>query len=303
LHVKEHAMPITFRPGLLPPQPGRRRLRLADYLTVPAAPPLPGELPTIPTSADYLGEVAEWPMYGNDAVGDCGPAGLGHLVETYTRYAGGTTVEATEADVIAFYSAVSGYRPGHPSTDVGLVLQDMLDYARRNTFCGHEFLAFAEVDMSNPAEIRTAIDLFGGVLTGINLPRSAEDQFNAGKPWTVVSGSPILGGHAVPWMGYGADGSWGGVTWAAVQAIADAFRRKYVAEGWVLFPKDWANSAGITPTGLDLHTLGKDFAALTGEANPYPDAPPPVTPPPAAGGPSGVQVGTAVRSLLEQMKV
>lgn len=293
-------MSIIFRPGLLPPQPGRKRLRLANYLTaVPAAPAgLPDELPTVPTSADYLGQVDDWPMYGNDTVGDCGPAGLGHLIETYTRCASGATVEVTEQGVIDFYSAVSGYRPGDPSTDVGVVLQDMLDYARKNGFCGHEVLAFAEVDMSNVAEIRAAIDLFGGIITGINLPQSAEDQFNQGKPWSVVKGSRILGGHAVPWMRYGPDG-WGGVTWAAVQAITDPFRKKYVAEGWVLFPKDWANAAGATPTGLDLHTLGVDFAALTGEPNPYPDAPPA---PPAAA-PTGEQVGAAVRGLLSTLGV
>lgn len=259
-------MTIAFRPGLLPPQPARRRLRLANYLTTPA-PAL-----DVPDTADYLTDVTDWPMYGNDTIGDCGPAGLGHLLEAITRYGSGSTIEVTEQDVVDFYSAVSGYRPGRPDTDVGVVLQDMLDYARRNTFCGHEVLAFAEVDMSHPAEIRAAIDLFGGIITGINLPKSAEDQFNAGQPWTVVKGSRILGGHAVPWMGYGPDG-WGGVTWAATQAISDPFRKRYAAEGWVLFLPEWANAQGRTPTGIDLHALGADFSQLTNEPNPYPDAP------------------------------
>lgn len=261
---------ITFRPGLKPARPGQPRLRLADYVaTTP--------LPTPPPAADWISNVPEWPMYGNDTVGDCGPAGLGHVVESVTTYAQGHTVEVTEQDVIDFYSEVSGYRPGDPSTDVGVVLQDMLGYALKHTFAGHEIVAFAAVDVSNPTEVQIGIDLFDAVITGITLPKSAEDEFNQGLPWDYEKGSRILGGHCVPVLRYDQTGI-DGVTWAAVQRMTKAFWRRYVAEGWIVITREWADTKGQTPTGLDLHALGADFQALTGRPNPFPNAP---TPPPA----------------------
>jgi hypothetical protein len=265
---------ITFRPGLKPARPGQPRLRLADYIaTTP--------LPATPPSADWISHVPEWPMYGNDTIGDCGPAGLGHVVESVTTYAQGHTVEVTEQDVIDFYSEVSGFRPGDESTDVGVVLQDMLGYALKHTFAGHEIVAFAAVDVSNATEVQLGIDLFDAVITGINLPKSAEDQFNAGRPWDYVRGSRILGGHCVPVLRYDQSGI-DGVTWAAVQRMTAAFWRRYVAEGWIVITREWADTKGKTPTGLDLHALGADFQALTGKQNPFPDAPPqPPSPVPA----------------------
>jgi hypothetical protein len=288
---------VKFRPGVQPPQPARRRLRLADYLIEPA-PQTP--LPVAPASADWVSDVTDWPMYLNDQLGICGPAGSGHLIETITRYGQGKTIEVNEDDVLAFYEAVSGYRPGHPNTDVGVNLQSMLEYWQAYGLAGHEILAFGEVDISKPAEIQLAIDLFGGILSGINLPDSAEDQFNAGEVWDVVKGARIIGGHCVPFMGYG-NGLWKGVTWAAVQAATDAFRRKYWGEGWFVITREWANAQGTTPTGIDLHTMGADFAVMSGQANPFPDVQPPApqpTPAPDPAGATGAQVAAAVRAAL-----
>lgn len=284
---------ITFRAGLKPAQPARRRLRLADYLTQPA-PQTP--LPTAPAAADWLGDVTDWPMYLNDQIGICGPAGSGHLLETITHYGQGKTIEVDQNDVLAFYEAVSGYRPGHPNTDVGVNLQSMLEYWLAHDLGGHKILAFGEVDISNPDEIRLAIDLFGGTLIGINLPDSAETQFNQGETWDVVKGARVLGGHCVPFMKYGA-GLWHGVTWAAVQAATDAFRKKYWAEGWFVITEEWANAQGLTPTGIDLHTLGADFAAMAGQPNPFPNVQPPA-PGPTPAGASGAMVAAAVRDAL-----
>ncbi|MGW2692320.1 hypothetical protein ACWC3Y_10715 [Streptomyces sp. NPDC001296] len=271
---------IAFRPGIRPPEPGRPRLRLRDFLTgeTPAAPSQ-----TPPAAVDYESGI-DFPMYGNDEVGDCGPAGCGHVVQSLTTYGQGKTATVTEATVLAFYSAISGYVPGDPSTDVGVNLQDMLEYWRKHDLGGHEIVAFAEVDVSNPAEMQLAIDLFDAVITGINLPKSAEDQFNAGQVWDVVRGSKILGGHCVPFFGYGG-GLYKGVTWAAVQAMTEAFRKKYVGEGWIVITKDWLNAKGQSPTGLDLYGLGQALAAMTGDPNPIPKPQPTPTPTPVPSPP------------------
>lgn len=266
---------ITFRPGILPPEPGRPRLRLRDFLT--------GEIPAPaaqkpPAEVDYESGI-DFPMYGNDVCGDCGPAGCGHVVQSLTTYGQGKTATVTEATVLDFYSAISGYVPGDPSTDVGVNLQDMLEYWRKHDLGGHEIVAFAEVDISNPAEVQLAIDLFDAVITGIRLPQSAMDQFNAHKVWDVVRGSRILGGHCVPFFGYG-NGLYKGVTWAAVQAMTEAFRKKYAGEGWIVITREWLNAKGQSPTGLDLYGLGQALATMTGDPNPVPKPSPAPTPTP-----------------------
>ncbi|MGW3024840.1 hypothetical protein [Streptomyces sp. NPDC001221] len=283
-------MTVTFRPGLLPPVKAKPRLKLGDYLT--------GALPTPPAAADWASRVPDWPMYANDQIGDCGPAGGAHIIETVTTYGRGQTVEVSEADVVSFYSEVSGYVPGQPSTDVGVVLQEMLEHWLKSGFAGHEILAFAEVDITNADELALAVDLFGAVLGGFSLPKSAEDQFNAGRPWDVVRGSRILGGHCVPVVAYDKDGL-DGATWARLQRMTRRFFNRYASEGWIVITREWANTAGATPTGLDLHALGADFQAMTGQPNPFPDAPPPPAPTPAPAD-ADMAMALAARNWLTQ---
>lgn len=288
-------IPITFRGGRLrEPNPDRRSLRFEDYLT--------GDpLPEPPADADWLSEVADWPMYANDRVGDCTVASVGHMIEGFTRYAQSVAVEITEADVLAAYSAVTGYVPGDPSTDTGAVIEDILKYWRDHGIGGHRILAYGKVDVGNRAHVEQAIYLFGAVNLGVNLPKSAEEQFNAGQPWDYVKGSRILGGHCVPGMRYGRDGSTDIVTWARVVMMTALFWRHYVEEAWFVLTRDRADQLGNSPSGFNLFQLGEDLAALTGDPNPIP-APGP-TPPPPSPAPSctGQQVVDAIRDLFKKM--
>ncbi len=56
---------------------------------------------------------------------------------------------------------------------------------------------FAQVDHTNPAEVKAAIALFGYVWTGINVLNSNMDDFNAGRAWDYNPASPLDGGHSV----------------------------------------------------------------------------------------------------------
>jgi hypothetical protein len=262
---------VKFRPGVRRPEPARPHLRLADFLTGEAT------IPKSPAKVDYESGIT-FPMYGNDEIGDCGPAGCGHVVQSLTTYGEGVTITVSEQDVITFYSGISGYVPGDPSTDVGVNLQDMLEYWLKNGLAGNEIVAFAKVDVSNDAEVQAAIDLFDVVITGIDLPQSAEDQFNDGKPWDYVKGSKILGGHCVPFFGYDATYRHG-VTWGQVQAATLAFWKKLVSEGWILITRKWADANGVTPTGLSLYDMGQAWAAMTRQANPFPQVTPPTPQP------------------------
>jgi hypothetical protein len=116
------------------------------------------------------------------------------------------------------YSAVSGYNPTDPSTDVGATLQDALDFWRKNGLAGNRIAAFAFIDAQDVDLVRACIATFGAVYTGMNFPSSAMDQINRGEPWTVVRRSRIEGGHCVPIGAYDAD-SFTCVTWGQTQRM------------------------------------------------------------------------------------
>lgn len=220
----------------------------------------------IPDVIDELSEVADWPVYLNDQIGDCTVAAAGHMIEAWTRYGRGTTVEITDIDVVLAYRAVSGYDPARPETDRGAVMQDVLDYWRRVGIGGHKILAFAQVNHHDPAEVATALYLFGHVYVGLKVPRSAEDQFRAGQPWDVVpDDGGIVGGHAVD---LGAR-PYRVVTWGRLQEVTGAFWDRYVEEAWVVADEDWINVNGSCPAGLDTTELNRQFTALTEQPGPF----------------------------------
>lgn len=288
-------MTVTFRAGRLPAQPARPHLRLGSYT---------GALPAPPASADRLSRVSSWPMYGNDVAGDCTFAEVGHAVQSFTTYGQGVTVTVTDQDVLGGYEALTGYRPGEPSTDRGAYIQDVLGYWRKTGIGGHRIVAYAAVDVADLTAVRQAINLFGGLSIGMNVPASAVDQFHAGQTWDVVKGSRNEGGHCIFAGAYG-PGWLDGITWGRRQRMTEAFWRAYVDEAWAALTLDQLSAAGLDPQGLTLFQLGQDLAALTGGPNPIPQ-PTPIptpTPTPVPAGATGAEVGAAIRQALAGLGV
>jgi hypothetical protein len=262
---------MALKLGRLPNDPHKPRLRLGSFLTAtyPAAPDL----------VDYITGVPEWPVYGNDAIGDCTCAAAGHMIEAWTQYGQGSGIEVSKAAVIKAYSAVSGYDPNTGANDNGAVMQDVLDYWRKTGIGGHKILAFAQVDVSHASELAAALYLFGHVYLGFSFPSSAMDQFNQGQPWDVVKGSPIEGGHAVDWGLVAKGQNHRVITWGAVQEMTPAFFAKYVDEAWVVLDQEWINRTGVSPEGLDMKALNDAFTSMTGNPGPFPVSPVPPSPP------------------------
>lgn len=272
---------ITFRPGLLPAhdEATHPRLHLAPHVTTAAAPP---------ASVDWHSNVTAWPMYGNDQIGDCTEAMVGHVIQGASTYGEGNTVTITDADVLAAYERVSGYNPADPSTDQGAVLQDVYNDWRKTGVGGHKNLVFAQVNHNNHDEVKTAVYQFGAAGLGIVVTQSMMDAFAAGQDWVSASG-PQLGGHAVPCVGYDEQGV-RVVTWGRVQLMTWDCFSQCVEEAWVAVLPEWLNATGTDPEGVDLHGLGDEFASLTGQPNPFPaptPTPVPVPVPPPAPVPPG----------------
>lgn len=257
--------------GRLPNDPAKPRLRLA--LTASAS-----------GSADWLSRVPSYPMYGNDRIGDCTCAAAGHMLQAWTAYASAEVTVPDDA-VLSAYEAVSGYNPATGANDNGAVMQDVLGYWRKIGIGGHKILAFAQIDHTNPAQVRAAIEAFGGLYVGVNFPASAMTQFDQHQPWTVVAGSQIEGGHAIHVGAYtGAELTC--VTWGALQGLDQSWWNQYVEEAWVVVTQDWIAANGRTPAGEAVAALGADFTRLTGEASPFPPPAPTPQPVPPAPGPA-----------------
>lgn len=257
-------MPLAHDPAvrklgaIWPPVRDPRNVRLARALA-PAS-----ELPPPKKSVHNSRVVKTWPMLRNDELGDCVPAGILHKLQVDKALAGHGPWVPTDEDAVLVYEQVAGYKPSDPSTDQGTVeLTAMKDWRKGLRLTGgtETILGFAAVDPHDAEHIKIAIDLFGGVLTGIGLPVTAQQQ----RRWTVKTTH-----------GDGAPGSWGGhctyvpdysgsgltnITWAEKLNMSWAFLGTYADELWAVITQAGIDKAG-TYKGIDEKILLRDLGLL-----------------------------------------
>lgn len=267
-------MAIEFTPGLVKNDPNKARLYFRMFRSADAV------APASVTSFDNLPAVG---MLGNDIYGDCVEAMIGHNVDEFTFYGEGAEYTVSQSEALAAYTTITGFNPKDPNTDQGTTVQDGLGFLKSTGFGGHKAAAFAQLDVTNMDDVKLAIAEFGSVSIGFNFPSSAMSQFDAGTAWDVVKhDGGIEGGHAVLVVGYDAKYLYL-YTWGTLFKMTYAFWTKYVEEAWTTISVDWFNAAsGMDPEGVNKYELGNQYAALTGDTNPFPAPidPPPVNPPP-----------------------
>ena len=116
--------PVNARPfkmGRRRPVARGPRFNLQNYLLRSLPPP--------PASVDYTKNASRFlsQVLGNDRLGDCTAAGAFHVGGLLLANAG-VKVPYGERDVVAFYSATTGYIPGIEATDRGGDEQTVLNY-------------------------------------------------------------------------------------------------------------------------------------------------------------------------------
>ena len=231
----------------------RRTLKLCRYLT--------DELPAPPESVDWSKGITNWGMMLNDQLGCCTIAGVGHAVQAWTANTG-TEFTAPDDVVQTYYEKWDGYDPSNPASDQGGNLLDVATDWKNNSFNGHLIYAFTSVDVKNQIEVQQAINLFGGLYTGFEVPQSAMDQNAAGEVWDVVeSDGGSVGGHCVYIVGYNATGPVC-VTWGALQQMTWQFWLKYFDEGYAIIGADWLPTGSTAPSGFDFAQLQNDLALI-----------------------------------------
>lgn len=232
-----------------------RDLQYAAVKTGVALPPIPAP------HGGYGTDFAYWGMGGNgpvdtddrslpanwtsaqDGAGDCTIAGPAHETMEADHNAGRPvakfSAKACLEDYITLTKQANGtaYNPVTGSGDTGLEVRSVLSYRQKtglqdDTGARHKIGVFVAVEPTNFQDLWEALWLFEAVGIGIEFPESAMDQFNQGKPWSVVAGAQIDGGHYIPIVGHPAASVWTVVTWGKRQLVTPAFITKYCEEAW-----------------------------------------------------------------------
>ena len=252
----------TGKLGRQPKRSDQRTFKLSKYLKM-------SELPAAPPAVDWTKAVPQYGMLLNDQLSDCVIAGMMHEAMTWQANAGSPIVQPSEAEVIAAYSAIGGYDPSNPSTDQGCNMLNALNYWRNTGISiggqTNQIAAFAEVDLTNDAEVKAALWLFGGLFTGFQMPESAENA----SSWTVPSGGlhgkgkpGTWGGHCAPLAAEDGSGGFQAITWGELMPAAQNFVADYCDEAYAVLSTAWMEKNGQAPSGFDLAALQADLAAL-----------------------------------------
>lgn len=265
--VKTITHPVSgrsFKLGRRRPVARGPRLSLRNYLLK--------SFPAAPAAADYAAKPAAFlaEVLGNDALADCTAAGAFHIGGALLANAG-APIPFTEADVVKFYSATTGYVPGDPATDQGGNEQDVLNYWQRTGLVpgAHRITGYVAIDGGNADEVKAALWLFENLYFGVELPDAWVDPMPAasGFTWNVAGSPGPDNGHCFAGVGY--DGA--GVTidtWGMLGKITYAAVAKYAAAAGqgelyaVLGPDAIDQASGKAPNGFDAAQLLADFDSL-----------------------------------------
>ena len=243
-----HAAPKHGKYGKLGPQFPERLKSFKSYLTTALAPP--------PAGIDDYDGVASWPMFGNDQYGDCTMAAAAHGIQCWNAVAKTADPVPAEKDVVAEYLKLTHGR------DSGLVEANVLKTWRRAGLWGNRIVGYAPVNVHDQITLKQTIQLFGLTYVGIQVPANAEAQFEARQPWTLVEGwqnQQIVGGHAIPFVGYDAEWLYA-VTWGAVQKVAWDWWQTYGDEAWAILPQAYKEAG--TVDNIDFAALESDLSQV-----------------------------------------
>jgi len=266
-------MPQTnVKLGKKPPRIDSRTLQFKDFLKKTAKPvPLPPPPPPTPATVDWLKSGISWGSMGNLTYGDCVEAAGGHAKMIWDSYTSPSTPPPTATEILALYTAITGFNPDNPNTDQGTDMLTFMKYWRTHGILGKKIDAFLALTANDLQELQQATWLAGTVLVGLAMPVSAQGQ----QEWTILE--PVRKRHWPPQKRWG---SWGGhcvpvgafstaynetgiISWGEELLMAGNFYQRYNDEAWVPISKEWIESNGEAPNYLDLAAIETAVRALT----------------------------------------
>lgn len=260
-HKSDKPDPSLLKTGRLPYVHDSRTLDLADYL--------PGEnISEIPAEYNWGKKIKpdKWGALGNLKINDCTCAAAGHLIISWTSNVGKLHRPTTKA-IVKAYTAITDYDPEVDGIGKPVEAIKALKYWRKHGIAGRKIIAFAKLDFKNRQQLIQAIYLYGGCYVGINLPRSAEQQYFKSEKWTVpregTTGDGAPGswlGHALIITGYQKD-ELRLISWGKEMIMTLDFWETYVDESYAVFSEDFIKD-DKTPTHINIDFLRKKLKDL-----------------------------------------
>lgn len=254
---------MAFKLGRNRPTALVRSLHLRNYL-MRTYPPAPVSDDWTPEAMASLNQ-----MYLNDQLGDCVIACGAHLEGVLTGNASGTPIVYTNDQIVQQYSAISGYN-GTPQTDNGCDEQTALNYWQQNGFAGGtKFAGWIRVNGADPTETRAAINLFGNLVFGVELPDAwLESMPSPGFTWDVAGNADPDNGHCFGGFGYVPGkikiSTWGMTGWITDAAVAQYGADTQGGELYTVLSEDWLSKVTtLSPSGFDWSQLQADLQAIT----------------------------------------
>lgn len=244
--------------GKKDPRPHPNTLQLKDFLRADR-PPLP--MPPAKSYWEYKIGANDWGMFGNDQFGDCFWAYIAHQIMSWTAHTGKIIMPSLD-DVLKAYGDVTGFKADDPSTDNGTVATEGYEYWRTVGVGGHKIDGWVAIDKGNDDHVALGNYLFGGLGQGVLLPQQAQNQFYYKKPWELVTGDTVEGGHMILMQGKGSAGSTI-VTWGngRQQVLKDWFVQQ-TDELYAAVSLDWLDATGVAPSHVNLEDLRTACAEL-----------------------------------------
>lgn len=245
------------------------RLRMMKYMLAKLADP--------PASCDYMqpatAELAQ--ILCNDRLGDCTAAGAFHLQGVFLAGAGMPVSGWTDEQVIAFYSATTGYNPADPSTDQGGDEETVLGYWQSNGLLAdgsHKLAGRLAIDANDPQEVLSALWLFENLYFGVELPDAWVNPFPAGDgfTWDVAGDADPENGHCFIAAGYPNQQGVTIDTWGMLGTLSMPALQKYCSPNvggqlFTLITQESLNRATQkAPNGMNWAQLVADFDSIGG---------------------------------------
>lgn len=253
----------TKKLGLIPNDPSKRRLKLANFLKAVPDHAIVDPPPKL-----------VYPMDKNDAWGDCVVGGVDHALQViynsfglgYTNWSYDTLLELYRTQDPTFQpdgpSNTTG--PGSPA-DGGMNIQEFLGECVKRGY----ILGFAEIDLSSEDMIKAAIYLGLAIVTGETLQVAQQSKIT----WDYVKGSPVWGGHCTVWPGYvdTFTDPFPTVSWGDYYQMTPSFIKNQVGEAWFIITQAHVNHPDFRK-GFDLKKFADAFGVITNGAT-FPVAP------------------------------
>jgi hypothetical protein len=213
-----------------------------------------------------------WPMDHNDQAGDCVVAGLDHALQAIYGQLTGSYTNWSDQQMLTYYQTQNpGFKrwsQGGTSVDGGMDIQTFLEFLVRQ----NEILGFAKVDHTNLEQMKAAIYLGLGVVTGEMLTRRNLSE----RVWDYHRGDPQEGGHCTVSVGY--HPAEDVVSWGDVYGFTDAFVKNSLDEAWFIVTQAHVDHPAFR-AHFDVNSFAAAYTAITGRPFPVSVPPGPVDPP------------------------